>query len=124
MLRRSHCLHLDGSRLAANNTDTTAEAVLSVDDCLVFLAALRALHLYGIELATVYAYLAAIAIIEIDIGLVAALLPHRTDGKTGLVYRDVDHAAITAALAAGVKASHNRAIGPHMEQPCLFDDVI
>ena len=63
MLRRSYYLHLEGSRLTANDTDTTAEALLRVDHCLVFLAALGAHHLYSIEQATVYAYLAAIAII-------------------------------------------------------------
>ena len=63
MLRWSNRLHLDGSRLTANNTDTTTEALLRVDDCFVFLTALRALHLYGVKQAAVYAYLTAITII-------------------------------------------------------------
>ena len=75
VLRRSYHLHLESSRLTANNTGTTAKALLRVDACLIFLATLRALHLYGVEQATVYAYLTATAIILIDIGLVATLLP-------------------------------------------------
>ncbi len=63
MLGWSYRLHLDGSLLTANNTDATAKALIRVDNCLVFLAALRTLHLYGVEQATVYAYLAATAII-------------------------------------------------------------
>ena len=124
MLRWSYRLHLDGTRLTADNTDATAEALFRVDNCLVFLAALRALHLYGVEQATVHTYLAAIAVVLIDIGLVTTLLPDQTDGKTGLIYRDVNHAAITAALAAEPGAGHFRGILPLVEQPVLFDDII
>ena len=85
MLWWSYRLHLDGSRLTANNTDTTAEALIRIDNCLVFLATLRTPHLYGIERATVYAYLAAITVIKIDIGLVAGLLPAQANGKSSLV---------------------------------------
>ena len=124
MLRWSHRLHLDGSGFTANNTNTTAKAVLRIDNCLVFLAALGTLHLYGVEQATVYAYLAAIAIILIDLSLVATLLPDLTDGKTGLVYGDVHHAAIATALAAEPGAGHGRGIIPLVQQPGLFDDII
>lgn len=116
--------HFKGSRLTANNTDTTAKALIRVDNCLVFLATLRALHLYGIEQATVYAYLAAIAIIQIYIGLVATLLPDLAEGKTSLIHRDGAHAAVTAALAAGLGTGHNRAIGPHVKQAGLFNDIV
>ena len=75
MLWWSYRLHLKGFRFTADHADTTAKTLLRVDDCLVFLTALRAFHLYSVELATVYAYLAAITVIEINIGRIAALLP-------------------------------------------------
>lgn len=75
MLGRPHRSHPDSLRSAGNSAATTAKALIGVDNRLVFLAALRTLHLNGIKKATFYAYLAAIAVIEIDTGLVSAFLP-------------------------------------------------
>ena len=124
MLGWSYHLHLDCFLLTANNTDATAEALIRADNCLVFLAPLRAHHLYRIEQATVDTNLAATAIIQIDGGLVATLLPDLTDVLTGLVYWDVQHAAVTATLAAEPGAGYGRVILPFVEQPGLFTDII
>ena len=115
VLWRSHYLHLEGSRLTADNTDATAKALLRVNDCLEFLTALRALHLNGIEWATVYTYLAASTVIWIDISQVTALLPSQADGKTSLNHWDIDTAAVVAALAANVNTSHSRVIEPGVD---------
>lgn len=116
MFRRSHCLHLDGSCLTAYNTDATAEAFLGINDRLQPFTALKALHLYGIELAALNTVLTTSTIVNINISLIAALLPDHADGKVRLVYDYVILAAVTTALATGVNASYIGMVRPYVEE--------
>ena len=119
MLQRPYRLHTQGGRFTFEDADTTAKALLRVDNCLELLRAGHLDHLNGVEHAAVDAFLAAIAEFLVHLGLEAALLPELANVSLVSVYRVPYHTAINAATAKH-RLGHAPVVTPLVDEAILL----